>query len=301
MVTRASFFWALVLAACNTGFQNQSIVVDLRVLAVRSDPAEVVVDVDPADLANVQLPDVTFTALVADPQGPVTLAYTWTACPVTDTLRCDDPSAPNLRFADATSDDLDGKPPTGKLTVTVDLLRAALAADTFLGLGGVPVQVELVIRPAGAPDDEAVFASKKIVYAPRIPPGRLPNQNPTIAELTADSVPFDAGSTLSVAVGQKVTFEPVEPDGARETYAVPTLDGGERVFTESLRYSWLATGGSFSDEHTGGPVDLFGNHPLLRTKWTAAGLTGTVVDLWVVQRDERGGTYWTKRSIMVHN
>jgi hypothetical protein len=299
MVTRASWICAFVLAACNAGFQSQSIVVDLRVLALRSDPAEVVVDVDPADLTSVELPDVTFTALVADPLGPVTLAYTWTACPVTDTLRCDDPTAPNLRFADGTTDDLDGKPPTARLAVTVDLLRAALDADTFHGLGGVPVQVELAIRPAGAPDDQAVFASKLIVYAPRIPAGRLPNQNPTIAALNIDSVPVGVDSVPSVAAQQQITLEPVEPVGARETYAVPTLDGGERVFTENLRYSWLATSGSFSQEHTGGPVDVFGNHPLLRTKWTP-GLPG-IVFIWVVQRDERGGTYWTKRSVMVHN
>jgi hypothetical protein len=86
----------------------------------------------------------------------------------------------------------------------------------------------------------------------------------------------------------------------RETYSVPTLDGSVRTFTENLRYSWLATAGSFSDEHTGGPVDAFGNHPLLRTRWTAPPAAGPV-ELWVVVRDERGGTYWTKRTFMVHN
>jgi hypothetical protein len=301
MVSRRSFVClAALLAACDTGFQKESIVVDLRPLAVRSDPAEVVVDVDPADLESVQLPDVVFTALIGDPQGPRPLAYTLTACPTTDTLRCDDPGAAQNRFADATTDDVDASPPTGTLRVDVNLLKAALAADTYHGLGGIPVQVQLAIGPVGGAAGETVYASKNITYAPRIPAGRTANLNPTIASLLADGMPFAPAAPLAVTVGQQVTLEPVEPDGARETYVVPTLDGGERMFTENLRYSWLATAGSFSDEQTGGPVDVFGNKPLLRTKWAAPRTPG-MVRLWIVQRDERGGTYWTERAFMVHN
>jgi hypothetical protein len=300
MVTRVSWLAALVLAACNAGFQKESIVVDLRILAIRSDPAEVVVDVDPANLASTRLPDVMFTALVGDPAGPRALAYTFTACPVTDSLRCDEPGDPTLRFADAATDDVDGSAPTGTLTVNLQLLQAALAADRFHGLGGIPVQVEMVIRPAGAGDDQAIYASKLITYAARIPPGRVANQNPTLSSVTADGAVFGDEAPLSVAVGQQVTIEPVEPDGVRETYIVPTLDGSVRMFTENLRYFWFATDGSFSDERTGGPTDVFGNQPLLRTKWTAPGAPGQV-RLWIVQRDERGGTYWTKRGFLVHN
>jgi hypothetical protein len=105
---------------------------------------------------------------------------------------------------------------------------------------------------------------------------------------------------LPVAPAQVVTLDPVEPDGVRETYSVPTLDGNVRVFTENLRYSWFATAGDFSDELTGGPTDIFGNEPLLRTKWTAPAEVGPV-RLWLVVRDERGGTYWTERSFIVQN
>jgi hypothetical protein len=289
-----------LVAGCNNGFQKESIVVDLRVLALRSDPAEVVVDVNPADLASVELPDVVVTALIGDPQGPRPLAYTLTACPMTDSRRCDDASAPKVKFADMTTDDAEAMPPTGTLHVDVALLQAALAADTFHGLGGIPVQVELAIGPVGGGADAAVYAEKFVTYAARIPAGRTANRNPTIAELLADDTPFDPMSPLSVAAGQRVTLEPKEPDGVRETYATPTLDGGERTFTENMRYSWLATAGSFSDEHTGGPVDAFGNQPLLRTHFTAPPEPGPV-KIWVVQRDERGGTYWTERVVMVHN
>jgi hypothetical protein len=301
MVTRSRVWLAawLMLAACDAGFEKPSIVLDLRVLALRSDPAEVVVDVDPANLGSTQLPPVTVTALLADPQGPRPLAYTLTACPVnTDTLRCDDPTQPRRVFADATTADTGADPPSGSLQVDVDLLRAALDADRFHGLGGVPVQIELAVRPAGAAADATVYASKPVTYAPRVPAGRTANQNPTFAELDADGAAWAAGAPLAVAPHQELLLLPIEPDGVRETYVVPTLDGGERTFTENLRYSWFAEDGDFSDERTGGPVDIFGNHPLLRTRWTAPPRAGPV-RLWVVQRDERGGTSWTERSIVV--
>src|SRR5262249_31616800 len=135
------------LGACDNNFQKESIDVDLRALAVRTDPAEVVVAVDPTDLTSIQLPPVAFTALLGDPMGPRALAYTMPACPVTDDLRCDDNTQPNRVFKDDVSGDVDGDPPFGVLEIDIPLLRAALAADDFHGLGGIPVQVELVVRP----------------------------------------------------------------------------------------------------------------------------------------------------------
>ena len=299
MVTRALVMAVLAAAACNNNFQKESIVVDLRVLAARTDPAEVVVDVDPANLTGIDVPAVGATVLLGDPLGPRPLVYTMTACPVTTDLRCDDPTQPNRVFSDAMTDDVDADPPKGTLQVDTQLLQAALAKDTFHGLGGVPVQIEFVVRPADAGDDQAVHASKQITFAPRSPPGRMENQNPT-AGLDADGMPFPTDMPLAVAAREVILLEPVEPDGVRETYSVPTLDGNVRTFTENMRYSWLATDGSFSDEHTGGPDDIFGNRPLLRTRWTAPGREGTVW-LWMVQRDERGGTYWTNRQFIVHN
>src|SRR5262249_60474018 len=102
-------------APCNHACKKEAAVVALRVLALRPDPAEVVVDVDPANLMNVQLPPVAMTALLADPMGPRALDYTMTACPATDDLRCDDATQPNLVFANDVSGDVDGDPPFGTL------------------------------------------------------------------------------------------------------------------------------------------------------------------------------------------
>jgi hypothetical protein len=301
MVTRILALALLVgAAACSNNFEARSIILDLRVLGMRSDPAEVVVDVDPASLASTDLPPVATTILLADPLGPRPIQYMLTACPVTDDLRCDEPAQPNRVFAQGTTGDVDASPPVGVLQVDIELLQAALAADDFHGLGGIPVQIELIAKPANAGDDQLIYASKELFYAARIPAGRTENQNPTLAELDADGDPFVEAVPLGVAPAQVVTLEPVEPAGVHETYSVPTLDGNVRVFTENLRYSWFATAGEFSDEQTGGPTDIFGNQPLLRTRWTAPTESGAV-RLWLVQRDERGGTYWTERTFIVQN
>jgi hypothetical protein len=284
----------LVLGAgCDAGFEKQSIVIDLRVLAMRTDPAEVVVDVDPNDIAQVVLPPVTLTALVADPLGPRQVTYTMTACGEHFELRCDDPEvAYKLPMAEGT---VDGSEPQGILQADFALLQAALEEDEFRGLGGIPVVIELVLR---ASDGEEVHAAKRIFYSQRIPERRVPNTNPFIGELRARGSPFAADPPLVVGPGETLELEPVETPGVRETYVTPTIDGGERTFTENLRYSWLATRGEFSDEMTGGAIDFFGNKPVLKTKWTAPDERGEV-SFWLVQRDERGGTSWITRRILV--
>jgi hypothetical protein len=148
---------------------------------------------------------------------------------------------------------------------------------------------------------------------PRIPPELMANNNPTLDHLEisvdgANNVPFTPGrcwdqpTPLEVAAGATVRIYPVEPDGARETYVVPTIDGMTRQFTESLTYQWLATAGSFSSGNTGGARDPFGNPAQLWTEWRAPSEDFDEpfnVDLWVIQRDERLGVSWNQTCIRV--
>ncbi len=280
-----------VLAACDTGFERPSIVLDLRVLAIQTDPAEVVVDFDPASPTLPEMPPVQITTLVGDPLGPRPLAWTMAVCPEDFQRRCE-PELPRFEIASGTTTG----GPQAVLEADAEILRAALEHDDFLGLGGVPVMIELTLRPADEPQATPVVAGKIVFFSPRIPEGRVANANPSMG-LTADGEPWGE-APLVVAPGVVVEIEPVEPDGAREAYVVPTLNGDVRAFTENLRYSWLATAGTFSDERTGGATDAFGNVPLLRTRWRAPGVRGPVT-FWAVQRDERGGTFWLQRTIEV--
>ena len=96
---------------------------------------------------------------------------------------------------------------------------------------------------------------------------------------------------------------PIEPDGVREDYVLPTFEGGSRRFTEYISYQWLATGGDWSRASSGGPRDPAGNPPSLGATWRAPSfdeLDGTVSHpLWVIYRDERGGGGWLESCVRV--
>lgn len=65
---------------------------------------------------------------------------------------------------------------------------------------------------------------------------------------------------------------------------------------ETMRVSWFATGGAFAEERTGREgADLLRESDNHRTAPTTAG----DVLLWVVLRDERGGTSWQSVRVRV--
>lgn len=312
---------ATLAAACSPGFEDPSIVIDLRVLAIGAEPAEVVVDIDPSnpDPTGVELPPVVLTPLVADPGADRRLVWRLEACVETETGRCEDPEqtvTPRL-IAEGVADDpeapVDAEPPaimSGSLVPDLDLILAAVEADPLGGYAGVPIQVGLRVVPEGGSEAEAVYAFRRVVYAPRFPEGRTANLNPALADLLLDGESFPGGrcgaagvTPQLVAPGQEVEIEPVEPEGARESYVVATLDGGTRVATENFYYSWFATAGAFTRTMTGGS-DVITVTPL-ETQWTAptaeaaAELPDRQVRLWLIQRDDRRGVSWAERCFQV--
>jgi hypothetical protein len=60
---------------------------------------------------------------------------------------------------------------------------------------------------------------------------------------------------------------------------------------ESIRVSWFATAGAFASARTG-RTELEAATPFSDNLWTAPA-AGQKVFLWVVVRDDRGGTAWT--------
>jgi hypothetical protein len=110
---------------------------------------------------------------------------------------------------------------------------------------------------------------------------------------------FCGGFNVSyvAAPGERLNLMPLESEQVREDYVLPTFNGGVRMLTESVRYSWFATAGSWSREQTGGPKDLTGEQRLDST-WTAPREPGQQ-SLWLVQRDERGGLTWYEYCVEV--
>jgi hypothetical protein len=309
-------------AACGK-FQDPNVVVDLRVLAMASSPPDQVIDVDltqpvtPQTLLG-QLVPTQVCALVADPALDRRLAWSLTACEW-DGERCDD-NAPQVVIGEGLSEDPETLPTPqicGTVEVTADLLLILsdiVQGDTLRGLGGIDYPV--VLRVGGEDADRTLdqYATKAVRVAPRIPPTRTANTNPAVDHFDATiedgaTVPLPLGRCLEnpapyvMAPGTKLRLVPIEPPGAREVYAVPTLDGKSQTFTESLTYQWIAGAGGFSSGSTGGPRDVSGNPAPLQSDYKsppADELIGpTDVTLWIVQRDERLGVHWYEACVRV--
>jgi hypothetical protein len=326
VVTRALVLVAL-LAGCGS-FEDPTIVLDLRVLAMSAEildgPAgtgpEQVVDVDltmpmAAQLLE-QLRPTEVCALVADPRHVRDLRWSMTVC-MTNELdgRCD-PAAPTIELGSGVIGDPETSEAAQVPCATIEpqdtqvgqrllaILNTTLMANPVQALGGVDYTVVFIV---GAIDDRStdVYASKHLRVSPRIPQARQANLNPTyeyvdaalevggaiivpINKRCADAQLFEIPS---VSPGARVTLFPVEPAGVREHYVVPGLDGQTVNLEETLTYQWLATYGGWSDEFTGGGHDLLGNQSLLGSDWIApSDIFGPLlVSLWMIQRDERYG------------
>jgi hypothetical protein len=318
---------ALALAACGS-FEDPSIVLDLRVLAVTVDPPEQVVPFDPQNPMSLpELADFEVCTLVADPGATRGLSWSLTVCPRVGNLRCD-PERPSFLAGEGHVDDPDEAATPQQLCATVRagapllaVLRDQIEHDNLQGFGGIDLNLSLRVQPDGAPAAEAVYSGKAARFSAKLPAERVANTNPTLAEIETSRVgtagdPFplplgrcvDQAAPLELPVGRSLHFLPVEPDGVREDYVVPTFEGGSRRFTENLSYQWLAGGGDWTRGNTGGTRDGAGNPPPLDTAWETPsqaqlderGATLPLdVPLWLIQRDERGGTAWFESCVRV--
>jgi hypothetical protein len=318
---------ALALAAAASGcssFQNPEIVLDFRLLAIRASLPEQVIDVDitdpqpPVELLE-QVEPSEICVLVADPLFERRLRWEMSVCVLNNDERCytaapryeigrgfwNDPEiTPSAQFCDTIH-------PDGNL---LGVALAAFQGDAFRGLGGIYYGVSLRVGGEGEDPADDLYGAKELRLMPRIPADIQANNNPTLdgLEITLPdaepiALPFGRCSTqaapVEVAPDSRVRIMPIETEGAREPYVVPTTDGSSRMFTESLTYQWLATAGNYSSGRTGGTRDAVGNPATLFTDWVAPDLEDlegtTDVDLWVIQRDERLGLTWYESCLRV--
>ncbi|HEX5058024.1 MAG TPA: hypothetical protein VFV99_01635 [Kofleriaceae bacterium] len=325
---------ALALVGCGS-FEDPDIVIDFRVLAMSASVPEQVVDIDitnPAPPPNLldQLVPTDVCALLSDRNFERRIRWSMTLCNLNSDERCPDGGPKTVIGAglwdDPEGDDKDmaGAPPTFCATVPVDgnllgVILDSLDSDQFKGLGGVYYGVSLVVGGEDGDPDLDLYAAKSLRVQPRIPPELQANNNPSLAGVDVRLAEDQEFQPLTlkrcedldnagieppvVAPRQKIRFMPIEPDGVREEYVVPTIDGMSRMFTESPTYQFLASAGGFSAGSTGGPRDPFGNPAPLFTDWTAPAakdLKGpTDVSFWFVQRDERLGLAWYEACVRV--
>jgi hypothetical protein len=285
MRRRARCSWllfALLATSCTPDFDQIWQVKDLRILAIRAEPSEVI---QPEGTA---FPPVHIDALVVDPLAPSDALFDWKlyACTAED-VRCDAAQRQVLVR--------EGRSPLDQIAVALTLdatsYQAAKDADPLHGFGGVPVMVELQVGR----DGYFARAIKRLVYGTPVPPEKTPNANPVIAQVTVDQVVVPQPWTATV--GQRVKLLPSPEATAKEKYWVATFTGGKRELEEYLSYSFFTTAGKLSDGATGGkPIPFVTNAKLtdLSSDWTPAALPEGIRSavIWIVVHDDRGGVGW---------
>lgn len=268
---RTALFCALALVSgCAEELTPQSLVYDMRVLAVRAEPAAVA----PGDTVHLD-------ALVVDPFGadrPIT--QLWAACvnpPADSPARCLQSGAPMIL----------GEGPEVEATIPDDALsgreRGQLGVLMYVCAGGT-----LSIGETGATCEGE--ETSQIAAVKRVPIVATPdNENPGIAEVLLDGAPFEEGDLARVTscVGSctphRLTVRAAE--GAEQSYPAQ----GDTV-REELVSSFSATSGQMEAP--------FGFGPTTEVEWTPPESTGLVF-FWFALRDDRGGVSWAERQALV--
>jgi len=323
---------ATLVGACTPDFEDVWLVKDLRILAIQADPPEVLV---PAGNVAAAPPPVQVTALVVDPRLAAGASLRWELWACTpEEVTCDDASTRTLvRSATSPLDQIQAS-----FSATPALIQAATREDIYRGFGGVPVKVHLKVwgkgetQPVegikrlvyGASDSALLLGSSPLLEPP--PPGALtgacrsqgsacdaglacagsrcvkvPNQNPSITEIDVDGDPILPTGLEVRATDTDIELLPVSPKEDVEPYWVFTFSGGTRKLDEYLYYSFFVTSGKkLSPANTGGKPSVFATIKRvedLTSEWTPDA-PGTF-SLWVVIRDDRGGTSWVQETLKV--
>jgi len=259
---------ALLCTACPAGLEAQSHVSKLRVLGVRADPPELILQADAG------LPATTLTALAVTPDGEAE-SVQFALC----TLLTSAPD-PSLDCPGDAGIDL---PDAGDLAARLDLsdpriLEFAAAARLDAGVfdaGGIAealdqgVPLLLGFSAAQGQDRLNGFETITLRSLARGPA----NVNPEMVDLLIPEA----------SAGQTVRLQPVT--------------GPKDDPSKHYLFSFFATAGSISSLHSTDTTASGGAAPTW-VDWTAPAAAQSV-RIWVVLRDGRGGTAWLERDVQV--
>jgi len=329
---------ALAVAAGCADLDDRSFVHDLRLLASAAEPPEIfIADFDdPGDIPSV--PVTALVADPAGGGRPVSARLT--ACPYfVDTITsatggsavlCD-PFPPELKREFPVTDDIsaDGLQHTLAATVSFDdATRAVFArAPATDRIYGMAVFTEWQVS-AG---DESTTAVKRLRFTQPQPDwGQTPNRNPVIDDVAfyvavspatgrpAGPIDYDRarGQPVPMPLEGKVVVDPVPAADAVETnYVTPVATSASDptpvltvIERERVRFSFYATAGRFQPATTStelGPLRERDRPPVTWSTYVAPGPgaprpTGDVAVIWIVARDERGGSAWIRREIQLN-
>ncbi len=311
----------LLVAACSPDFDRASDVFDLRILAVRTEPAERVYQItlyedgvpqlDPTALVGLET---VVTLLVANPPEPTApLSYRVEGCLLDEALDCRDDELRTL-FGQ-------GESPPGEIAVTaaipLELAVGSFQEDPFFGIYGAAVWLAGEV----ARGEEALPFLKSFALVPDYGQGRTANVNPEIAGILAGEegkeapVELDGEGRFHAAPGGKTRFLAEFPEGTRETYVVKAVDiaglefttdttveavweaAYDKELTEELAVDFFGTCGRFSEDWKSEALSLAFETEEdkadkdLSVTWRAPEEPGPCT-LWFVVTDGRGGVGW---------
>jgi hypothetical protein len=289
---------ALVGAGCSAGFDPSSYLKpgQLRVLGVVADPPEV---------AAGKTSQLTVVAPPLSDGTPIT--YQWAIC-----TKPPPPGTADVAD-DCLKDDtasflipIDGSGPSAMVTMPTDAGLSTLGVPDVSGGLYLPVRIRAF---AGAQRVDTIYGLRLTLTLPGAP--TLPvNSNPVIAAAELVDAPLDASPvdvtelstdpanpTPLIAGSEPVLRLLLTPD-SYETF--PELTGTPpntqiTAVTEEPRFLWYASAGDLSEDTTG----MAQPDTKLRLDKNRAPSPGDKIDLWVVVHDDRSGTAFTERFLVV--
>lgn len=291
----------LLCAACVGPEDNPSKVKDLRVLAMRMEPPELLSETcamdDTQALIDTLVRPVRLTALLPDPTGGGReLDYTLWACASQsdDTCREDRVELARgvTRGGELVMDLLPG-PGAAQLRDGTFLARKVIEKDTFRGLGGVRMPLVLWVRGG----DEQVYAQKLMVYTCRYFPEMKANVQPQLPGVLLEGEPLDVEVPRELSGAGPFKLEAQDFSALQESYVVPSFELTPVQLQEAWKLSWHTTLGTIQPNQTGG-ADFGGGEGRHRVEWRPPrDAQAQEVRFWVVARDGRGGVSWVTRAV----
>lgn len=309
------------LSACVEPEDNPTNVHDLRVLAIRFETPEVMLQAcnlrllgglaASADGGTISIPPellqalatdaarpLTMTSLIADPAGNGrTLKYRVVTCANQNDRKCVN-EGDFLELAR-------GETTAGELSVTVapgamllpdgtPLLQEVISQDTYKGLGGFRVPVVLDVQTEDG--SEHVYAQKLMVYMCQFFPQMQENATPILPGVTAAGEAWPEDEVKQFSGTESVELEPEDFAALQEHYVLPSFQLTPVDLDEAWEVSWYTTVGTMSAGTTGG-VDFGGELGRQRSKWQPDQTLTTPQDVTFtfVVRDGRGGNSWLQR------
>lgn len=315
-----------VAMGCVTPEDNPTNVHDLRVLGMRFEPPEVLMQgcdarlllgalAGAADGGTVMVPPqfqlllglyastpLQFEALIADPAGGGRdLNYRLMGCANRGDRTCDNEGD----FVVLQEGTTKGGVLQANVAPGIQFLDDGLATpllleviqqDTYKGLGGIRVPIVLELS---APDtNEKIYAQKLMVYTCQLFPTMTQNVTPRLPGLVFNQVAWPQDEVIEVHGRGDWEIVPEDFTALEESYVVPTLQLKPLDLVESWKVTWMTTSGTMSPYTTGGtdPVGTTGRH---RAVWKPDQVSTEPADVTfhMVVRDGRGGSSWLTRFV----